>query len=424
MQEFVDFDEYGNAIRDFVHNPVSYMDRVRENDMFDDRSLVPADEPSESYWTYGSRLPKERRHYGNVRVYHKGKHYVVSGQMVHSVVPSFQQAASGYNMESGEAVTKYPIVSEDREVHTSPMWPVSTTGSTMRVGAPLPDETFDQNVKKSELHIGAPIEGEDNKSFFSIHGISSLISASLKAGASATNVFSFKPEASKSELTIASKMAPALDSLKDKCHEMSVDAEMMGPINKKLASPVHLVIEEHPPTAFANTYVDATTKATKTAETVPLTNATAHINAMKVSAPIKNAMIDTLAGTYMSKRLQSGVTPIKVEAFYGKGRAFNQVAAPQLPHEDNHRVHTYSDEPSGTMYVGLRLNDSDTVVCHVTTDADKQSMTTIKSVPSPVSDTMLTKVTNMNGKSFSAQRVQSPYKAGVRGTGKALTFVH
>lgn len=434
MENFVDFDEYGNAVRGAFRNPESYIERVRENNMFDDRSLIADDDmTAESYYYLASKLPHDRRHYGHVRVPHhrdgKMKHYVVSGQMIHSMVPSFQAAATGYNAKENTFGTKYPEVSEDRDVHTTPMWRISTAlnGNTMKVEAPIEGELFDQNVKKTDLHIGAPLEDENGKSFFSIHGISSLISASLKGGQSGS-VFSFKPESSREELSVASKMAPALDDLKDKCHALPVGAEMLAPINKKLpaSSPVHLVIEEHPATAFASTFTTTVDgkQVVKNSETVPLTNAAAHIAAMRVSAPIKDAMLNTLSGAYMAKRLQSGVAPITVEAFHGQGRAYKQIAAPHAAMENNHAVHEYTDEPAGTLFVGVRLNGSESVVCHVTSDADKQTMTTIRSAPSAASNATLTKVTNMNGRSYSAQRVESPFKKDVRGSGKALTFVH
>lgn len=426
MQNFVDFEEYGNVPRDFMSNPESFIDRLRQNGTYDDElartAIEGEDAVPESYATYQARLPAHKRHYYPVAVHHRGKRYTVSGAMVHSLVPSFQQAASGWNAKEGESCQKYPIVSEERDVHTSPMWHISAAANgTMRVTADL-ENTCEQNVKNPEVHVGAPIDGEENKSFFSIHGLASLIGASLKGGRN--DVFSYKPEATTKDLTVASKMAPALDDLKDKCHAMPVGAEMAASINKKLingASPVHQIIEESAPVMFPTTY--QSNGEAKPSETVSLTSAAAHINSMKISAPIKSAMLKELGGAYMEKRLLAGSKTVKAEAFHGKGRAYSQVATPHISSEESHAAHTYTEEPAATMYVGVRLNDSETIVCHVTDDG-AQKMTTIKSVPSQVNDAMVTKVTNMNGKSFNAQRVQSPAQANVRGTGRAFTFVH
>jgi hypothetical protein len=435
MQNFVDFEEYGNVPRDFMSNPESFIDRLRHNGTYDDElartAIEGEDVVPESYIETTARLPKHAKHYYPVAVHHKGKRYIVSGQMVHSLVPSFKQAASGWNAKEGEYGIKYPVVSEERDVHTSPMWKVSASANgTMRVTPDL-ENTFDQNIKNADMHVGAVIDGEDNKSFFSIHGLASLIGASLKGGRN--DVFSFKPEASTKDLSIASKMAPALDNLKDNCHSMSVGAEMVAPINKKLAniasttggaplSPVHLVIEEGAATTFPSTFQVA--GETKQSETVSLTAAAAHVNAMKISAPMKSAILQTLGGAYMEKRLLAGKNPVKAEAFYGNGRAYSQVATPHLSTEESHVAHNYTEEPASTMFVGVRLNNDESIVCHVTNDGTAQKMTTIKTVPSSVNDAMVTKVTNMNGKSFSAQRVQSSAPAGVRGAGRAFTFVH
>ena len=428
MQNFVDFEEYGNVPRDFMSNPESFIDRLRQNGTYDDElartAIEGEDVAPESYLELQARLPKNKRHYYPVAVHHKGRRYVVSGAMVHSLVPSFQQAASGWNAKAQEYGTKYPLVSEGRDVHTSPMWHISANSAkgTMAVTADL-ENTFDQHVNNAEVHVGAPIDGEENKSFFSIHGLASLIGASLKGGKN--DVFSFKPEASTKDLTVASKMAPALDDLKDKCHNMPVGAEMVAAVNKKLVAggaPVHKIIEEGVPTTFPSTF--QVKGEMKESETMSLSSAAQHINALKISAPIKSAMLNTLGGAYMEKRLLAGSKPVKCEAFHGKGLAYSQTATPHLSTEETHVAHTYTDEPSSTMFVGVRLNDAETIVCHVTEENGAQKMTTIKSVPSQVNDAMVTKVTNMNGKSFNAQRVQSPAQANVRGSGRAFTFVH
>lgn len=434
MNSFVDFDEYTDTARDAFRNPGSFIERTRHNGTLDDTRLegemYELNEVPESYVYQAAMMPsgqRARRRYGNVHLEHKGKRHYVSGAMIHAMVPSFKAAAMGVDPKSGEILEKYPIVSEDRSVHTTPMWPVSASQSKeMRISAPLENgEMFEQNVKNSDLHVGAVMEHPDNGStFLSIHGVGALINQSLQAAreaGAAVGVFSYKAPVSNKELTVATKMSPTLDNIRDGCHKMSVGTEMVAPINKKLELPVHTVLEEKPATYFASTYKAG--NEVKTTESTPVSNAVAHIQNMKVSAAIKDEMTSAIAGAYAAKRFVPGTPAMKVEAFYGKGLAYHQTGAVHLPSAEVNAAHTYTDEPVSTSFVGVKMGD-ESVVCHVTEGVENAGMTTIRTCMSPNSETPYTKVTNMHGKVSNAFRVSAPIKEGERASGKSLTFVH
>lgn len=430
MQNFIDFDEYGGAVRDFTHDPGTFIERTRHNGTLDDarEELEMYDFP-EDYSMQASMLrhgDQHQKRYGNVHVHHNKRRYIVSGAMVHSLVPSFKTAAMGIDAKTGEVVEKFPVVSENREVHTTPMWNVSCgQGEKMRVSAPLEGApTFDQNVKNSEMHVGAPIENEGS-TFLSIHGVGALINQSLQsardAGSAALGVFSYKAPVSNKDLTVATKMAPTLEGIRDGCHKMHVGTEMLSSVNKKLEVPVHTVIEEKPATFFDKKIKIGAEM--KELESAPLTHAIEHIQNMKVSAAIKDEMTSALTGVYAAKRFVPGTPLMKVEAFHGKGMAYRQTGAVHLPNAETNAAHTYSEDPVSTSFVGVKVND-DSVVCHVTQGVDNAGMTTIRTCMSPNSETPYTKVTNMHGKTSNAFRVSAPIKEGENAAGKSLTFVH
>lgn len=430
MQDIIDFDEYGGAVRDFTHDPATFIQRTRQNGTLDDaREEVELYDYPEDYSMQASMLRHgdlHKRRYGPVHVHHKGRRYVVSGAMVHALVPSFKTAAMGIDAKTGEVVEKYPVVSEEHDVHTSPMWPVSAgQGKEMRISAPIENAgNYDQNVKNSEMHVGAPIENEGS-TFMSIHGVGALIKQSLQsardASSAALGVFSYKTPVSNKDLNVATKMAPTLETIRDGCHKMHVGTEMLAPINKKLEVPVHTVIEEKPATFFDKKIKIGAEM--KELESAPLTHAVAHIQNMKVSAPIKDEMTAALTGAYAAKCFIPGRPAMKVEAFYGKGMAYHQTGTVHLPNADANAEHTYSDNPVSTSYVGVKLDD-DSVVCHVTNGVDNAGMTTIRTCMSPNSETPYTKVSNMHDKSSNAFRVSAPIKEGEKSSGKSLTFIH